>query len=423
MKLRLYSMNITLIAGYYPPEQCADTRLNKDLAISLSEMGHKVTVVVPFPSRNVSLKETEQYCENKCEIVSDNLKVIRVGSYSDYNESLLRRGISFLHKSIELYETAKKIPTDIYLVISTPPFLGYVAARLAKNSKVIYKLQDIFPDSLMCIKNYSEKHLLVRIFRTLEKWVYRNVFLIVTMSEDMKKTVTKRGVSEDKVTIIRDWIDEDVCYPVLREDNILFNEFKLDKNKFYVCYAGNIGLLQNVLTMVHAAKIVEREYPDIQFVVIGNGACKAELERAIVTEGVNNFHVYPMQSEKILAHIYSLGDVGIVTVKPDVTKIALPSKTWAVLSAGRPAICELDKTSELGTMVEKEQCGYAIVPGDSEAMAKHIIYLYQNQDIASRMGTNGREFILKHLTKQQATKKYEKILEQYSCAKGDRIDV
>lgn len=416
-------MNITLIAGYYPPEQCADTRLNKDLAISLSEMGHNVTVVVPFPSRNVSLKETEKYCDNKCEIVSENLKVIRVGSYSDYNESLMRRGISFLHKSIELYESAKKISTDIYLVISTPPFLGYVAARLAKHSKVIYKLQDIFPDSLMRIKNYSEKHLLVRILKILEKWVYRNVTLIVTMSEDMKKTLTKRGVSEDKVTILRDWIDVDACYPVLREDNILFNEFKLSKDKFYVCYAGNIGLLQNVLTMVYAAKIVEREYPDIQFVVIGNGACKAELDRAIVTEEVKHFHVYPMQSEKIMAHIYSLGDVGIVTVKPNVTQIALPSKTWAVLAAGRPAICELDKTSELGALVEKEQCGYTIAPGDAEAMAKHIIYLYQNQDIASRMGQNGRTFILRHLTKQQATKKYEEILEQYYYAEGERSDV
>lgn len=416
-------MNITLIAGYYPPEQCADTRLNKDLALSLSEMGHNVTVVVPFPSRNVPFKETEKYCENNCEIVSDNLKVIRVGSYSGYNESLVRRGIGFMLKSIELYETAKKIPTDIYLVISTPPFLGYVAALLAKHSKVIYKLQDIFPDSLMHVKNYSEKHLLVSILRVLEKWVYRNVSLIVTMSEDMKKTVTKRGVSGDRVAIIRDWIDEDACYPVLRENNILFNEFKLDQRRFYVCYAGNIGLLQNVLTMVYAAKIVEREYPDIQFVVIGNGVCKAELERVIGTEGVNNFHVYPMQPEKILAHIYSLGDVGIVTVKPDVTKIALPSKTWAVLAAGRPAICELDKTSELGALVEKEQCGYTIAPGDAEAMAKHITYLYQNQDIASRMGQNGRAFILRHLTKQQATKKYEKILEQYYCAEGERIDV
>ncbi len=416
-------MNITLIAGYYPPEQCADTRLNKDLAVALSEMGHKVTVVVPFPSRNVPLKETEKYCDNKCELVSDNLKVIRVGSYSDYNESLVRRGISFLHKSIKLYETAKKIPTDIYLVISTPPFLGYVASLLARHSKVIYKLQDIFPDSLMRIKNYSEKHLLVRILRLLEKWVYRNVALIVTMSEDMKKTVTKRGVSGNKIAIIRDWIDENTCYPVLREDNILFNEFNLSNDKFYVCYAGNIGLLQNVLTMVYAAKIIERDYPDIRFVVIGNGACKYELERAIATEGVNNFYVYPMQPEKILAHIYSLGDVGIVTVKSDVTRIAVPSKTWAVLAAGRPAICELDKTSELGALVEKEQCGYAIAPEDAKAMAEHIIYLYQNQDIASRMGRNGREFILKHLTKQQAIKKYEKILEQNYCAEGERIDV
>lgn len=413
-------MKITLIAGYYSPEQCADTRLNKDFATSLSDRGYKVTVIVPFPTRNVSPEVQEDYCNKRCEIVSENLKIIRVGNPNRYKDGLIQRGWSFLKKSFVLYKEAKKIPTDIFFIVSTPPFLGYVASLLSKNTLVVYKLEDIFPDSLLYVKNYSELNLLIIFLRKLEKWIYRSVSLIVTESANMKYTLVERGVNQDRIAVIPDWIDETSCFPVERGENRLFDKWNLDRNKFYVCYAGNIGLLQNVLTMVNAAKIIAKKYPEIQFVVIGDGACKKELEIKIAEEELYNFYVFPMQQESIIAYVYSLGDVGIVSVKPGVINIALPSKTWAVLAAGRAVICEIDKPSELSRLIDDEHCGYSVSPGNSLEMATRIIELYNNQSLAKEMGGNGRRFILNNLTKELAMKQYEKIIDRMqSMYKGE----
>ena len=404
-------MNITMIAGYYPPEQCADTRLNKDFATSLSNMGHKVTVVVPFPTRNVPAEVQVKYREKKCEILSDNLKIIRVGNPDIYKEGLIQRGWNLFWKSFTLYSEAKKIKTDVYFVVSTPPFLGYVAALLSKKAFVIYKLEDIFPDSLMYVKNYGEQNLLIKGLRKLEKWVYRNVSLIVTESRDMQYTLINRGVSQSRIVVIPDWIDEDSCYPVIREDNVFFDKFNLNREDFYVCYAGNIGLLQNVTTIVRAAKIIARKYPKIKFVIIGNGSCKTEVEKEITDAGIENVFLFPMQPEKELAYIYSLGDVGIVSIKTGVTKIALPSKTWAIMSAGRPVICEVDKSSALSELMDKENCGYTVSSGDVLELVKRIIELYRDRNLVAEMGKNGRKYILENMTRHLIMKKYEELFQ------------
>ena len=83
-----------------------------------------------------------------------------------------------------------------------------------------------------------------------------------------------------------------------------------------------------------------------------------------------------MQQTDQIAYVYSLGDIGIVSLKPDITKYALPSKTWDILSAGRPAICEIDLYSSLCSIIENNQCGYSVAPNDAQALADKIIYLY-----------------------------------------------
>ena len=142
-------MNVTLIAGYFPPEQSADVRLNYDLAIGFAEHGINTTVIVPYPTRGVPDEKKNDFNDKKCEQISDNFRVIRVGKPGTYHQGLIRRGLDFALKTYRQYKAAKKIKTDVYLVISTPPFLGYVAALLAKKHNVIFKLQDMFPDSMI----------------------------------------------------------------------------------------------------------------------------------------------------------------------------------------------------------------------------------------------------------------------------------
>lgn len=399
-------MKITVLAGYYPPEQSADSRLNQDLAEGLSQNGMDVTFVVPFPSRGVTREEQIEYLDKCDEQCSAHLRIIRVGSPGAYHRGLFRRGIDFLMKSFRLYCTAKKTNADAYLVISTPPFLGYVAALLAAQKPVVYKLQDVFPDSLIHSKNLTESNLAVKFLRRLERWVYSHVTEIIACSEDMKSTLISRGVSAQKISVVFDWVDEKKCYPIAKRDNPFFEKFNLPLSGFYVCYAGNIGLLQNLGTVVRAAEILEKRLPQIKFIIIGDGAWKPRLEELLRKAGHENVFLFPMQPLCEIAAVYSLGDVGLVSLKPEITRFALPSKTWNILAAGRPAVCEIDVDSSLSELLRERHIGFCVSPNDAEAMAACIAELYEHPDERISMGQSGREYIERHLTRQAAIEKY-----------------
>ena len=179
---------------------------------------------------------------------------------------------------------------------------------------------------------------------------------------------------------------------------------------FYVCYAGNIGFLQNVGTIVKAAEIVSNENKQIKFVIIGDGSWKSTLDEMLAEGEHDNVVCFPMQPTDSIAYVYSLGDIGIVSLKPDITQIALPSKTWDILSAGRPAICEIDRYSCLCKIIEEEKCGYCVSPGDAEGMANAILKLYSDHENLRSAGERGRKYIEKKLTKKLEVQKYvEKI--------------
>ena len=328
-------MNVTFLAGYFTPEKSADTHLNDDLVRDFSEYGCKVHVIVPFPNRGVSKEEILKYETLREEKVNDTLSIHRVGGKTKFKKDLISRGFSFIQKTLSIYLESRKHKTDCFFVVSTPPFLGYLAILLSKKAPVIYKLQDVFPDNLIEIKNLSESSILVKILRKLEKKVYTSVSRILVCSNDVKKTLKKRGVPEEKITVVHDWVDETSCVPISRTDNLLFDTFGVSRDDFIFTYAGNIGHMQNIDTIIDAAKILKDQALPIKIALIGDGARKQHIEERVRNESLTNVIMIPMQPLSKVSEVYSFGDVGLVSLKPGVARTALPSKTWSIMSAAR----------------------------------------------------------------------------------------
>lgn len=400
-----------MLTGYFTPEQSADTHLNRDLLYGLGEFGVDMTLITPFPTRGVSREEQDRYLAKTDERISEHIRVMRIGKHGNYHKDLFRKGLNLMQKSWRMYAAARRTTPDIFVITSTPPFLGYAAALLSGKAPVVYKLQDVFPDSLVHSKGLSEKNPLIRLLRKLEKWVYKKCMCIVAVSDDMKRTLISRGVPEEKISVIYDWVDEKQCVPVAREDNVLFDRFGLPRDGFYACYAGNIGLLQNVETIIRASEILAKRRPEIQIVIIGNGAWEENMRAMLQASPHENVHCFPMQPLDQISYVYSLGDVGLVSLKPHITKYALPSKTWSILSAGRPAVCEIDLCCALKNILEDNGCGYSVAPGDAESLAQVLIDLYDRKEVAQQMGQAGRTLVEKKLTKEAAIEKYLKLLQ------------
>ena len=216
-------MKVLVFYPYYPPEIAASLYLYQDIVEGLAKEGHVVELFVPTPTRGVSEEIKKEYRHKKLEISFDGrLRIHRFFCIQEGKNPVLRALRYFLTNFVYLW---KGIFTkaDVVFTLSTPPTQGLVLGILKKikHLPAVYNLQDIFPDSMVNAGMTKKGSMLWKIGRTIEDFTYRNADKIIVISDGFKKNIMAKGVPEEKIEVIPNWVDTSDVYPVDRKDNIL----------------------------------------------------------------------------------------------------------------------------------------------------------------------------------------------------------
>lgn len=407
-------MKILLLPAYFYPEQAASSYLGDNIRQALCGAGCDVILYAPIPSRGISKEVREEYKKRKLEHWHDGkLEIHRFSMYAEGKNPVLRALRYVFCLCAQFWKGLRAKDIDLIYLASTPPIQGVLGGLLKKIKKVpfVYNLQDIFPDSLAGTGLAKKGGLLWKIGRVIENFTYRNADKIIVISEDFKRNIMEKGVPEEKIVVVYNWVDEEAVKHVPREENKLFDAYGLDRKKFYITYSGNIGLTQNMDMLLEVAKELEED-PNIQFVLIGEGAYKKRVEEIIAEKNIGNVTLLPFQPYEDISHVFSLGDAGLVISKPGVGENSVPSKTWSILSASRPVLANFDE-NELKSIVAENQCGIFTKAGDKETFKQAILDLYHDREHCEQLGRNGREFILKNLTRAVGTQKYVDVIKSF----------
>lgn len=399
--------------SYYLPETAASLYITDNIVHACADKGIEVDLYTPSPTRNVpdgSLWEREE------RQMDGKLRIHRFHLYGEGKNPMLRALRYFLGEFILLHYCMWK-KYDVAFVDSTPPIQGLKMPLIKwlKRKPTIYNVQDIFPDSLVGTGLTHEGSLIWKIGRMVEKITYRYADKIIVISEDFKKNIMAKGVPEDKIVVIYNWVDQNKVVDVPREENKLFDVYGLDRSKFYITYNGNIGLTQNMDMLLDVAKELQEEYEDIHFVLVGNGAYLDEVKRKVADQQLENVHLLPFQPYEDISHVFSLGDASLVISKPGVGANSVPSKTWSIMSASRPVLANFDE-NELKTIIENNHCGIFTKAGDKDAFKESILTLYNHRELCQEYGHNGRKFVLDNLTREVGTQKYVDVIKEV-CGK------
>ena len=244
--------------------------------------------------------------------------------------------------------------------------------------------------------------------RAIENFTYKNADKIIVISEDFKKNIMAKGVPNEKIEVVYNWVDEKAVHPVAKEDNSLFEEFGLSREKFTVVYAGNLGNAQNINIVIDAAYMM----PGAQFAIFGTGGMEEEIRARIKKENLVNVHLNSLQPVDRVSAVYSLGDVCIVSCKAGLGGSAMPSKTWSIMSCGRPVLASFDE-GELKDILEVNDCGVFTHAGNLLEFIEALKSLKDNSSRCVEMGRNARQFILDNLTKEVGTKKYVDVIKSF----------
>lgn len=407
-------MRILQLAGYFFPEKAASIYLEENRYEAFSDAGFKTIVYAARPQRGLTEEEYQEYKHKKLEMMyNGGVEVHRFAMYREGKTPLVRAMRYFLISAIQFWKGICAKEIDLIYVASTPPTQGALAALVKKFKRVpfVYNLQDIFPDSLAGTGLARKGGFVWKIGRMVENFTYRNADKIIVISQDFKKNIMAKGVPEDKIVVVYNWVDQNAVKDIPRSENKLFAMYDLDPSKFYVTYNGNIGLTQNMDMLMEVAKALESN-DDIHFVLVGNGAYLEQVQQIVAERNMSNVHLLPFQPYEDISHVFSLGDVSLVISKPGVGENSVPSKTWSIMSASRPVLANFDE-NELKTIIEENNCGIFTKAGDKVAFTDAILKLYNDRELCKECGRNGRQFVMDNLTREAGTKKYVDVIKLF----------
>ncbi|MDL2314902.1 glycosyltransferase family 4 protein [Bacteroidales bacterium OttesenSCG-928-C19] len=322
-----------------------------------------------------------------------------------YNKkSILSRIFTWTIATIQICFLLIKYRKYEILFFTNPP-LSYLPASFLKLNFSIMVF-DIYPDNL---KNFGirENHFIYKWWMKLNKKIFSRSKIIFTLGEGMRSKLAQY-VSKEKIKVVPLWSDINHFTPIPKEQNVFLKKYTIE-NKFIVMYSGNLGFTHSVEIIIELAKKLSC-YPDILFIIIGNGGKKTALQKTVYDYQLNNCLFLDWQPADMLPYSLSCADIGIVTVNENTSMLSVPSKTFNLMAAGTPLLCIASPKSELNFLIEKYDNGRCYSKNQLNEMTEFVLVLKNNPMQRERMRQNSlsaaknhtpqnAELLYKHLNK------------------------
>lgn len=333
--------------------------------------GHDVTIFSAQPSYNdvydgPKLPSREQV---------DGMTIIRTPLFRENKKSTFWRSVNFLIFSLSLFWHAvfRLTPYDLMTVTTFPPALmGWVARKIQflRDTKYVYHCMDLYPEIAMR-SGIIKRKWLMDLAGAVDKRNCECATEVVVLSEDMADTLRDRGVKNPNVSVINNFIIDQVDPKFELPESLQANP-----DRFRVLFAGNMGRFQSLETIVAAAQELSHR-DQIEFLFVGSGVMVDELKKQssdLIGHTVS-FHPY-MPIHEVMSLI-ATSHLGIVSLSPGIIEAAYPSKTMSYLEAGCKLLALVEPESELADLIEHEHLGVVVEEYSATAVAGAIEQQYE----------------------------------------------
>lgn len=294
---------------------------------------------------------------------------------------------------------------DVVFIRSSPTSLyGILLAKLFFKKQVLYGVQDMWPGSAVNSGVLKNK-LVANFFYALQKIAYKFSDTITVISKDMKTKVLEQGVPEEKVYPIVNWFDDRTVHEVPWEENRFVKKYDLDKDKFYVQYAGTMGYVFDYKMVLNVAANL-KSYKDIEFHMIGQGSQKDSFINDAKIQGLDNIKFFPLEPQHMVSDVYSACSVCLIPLKRGIIGNSVPSKAGLLMACNRAIVNSVDEDSDYYRMFNDNEIGISASNNDPEAVVDAILELYNNKEKRELYAKNGQEFGRNYYARSVNTKKF-----------------
>jgi len=302
---------------------------------------------------------------------------------------------------------------DTVISLTTPPFIGTIGRFVQQffgKTHLIWSM-DLHPEAEFRLGMVQKSSLTARLLTAISRNITKHADYIVSLGKSMSKIIKERyHVDESKITEIKIWSSRNDISPRDRASclHMLPGVFQ---NRFIVQYSGNMGLVHHFETFCDTIMHF-REDDSVGFIFQGDGPRKKEVMSFVRDYELTNVAFLPYVDRSELSCSLAKAHVHWLSLRPEMSGMALPAKTYGYMASARPILFVGSDQSDTANDISQAGCGYIAAPGKAEKLANHIRDLQADKALRKSMGLNGHQYFLAHAEEEVCCKQWLNLLHQ-----------
>lgn len=401
MQLEGTSGHVAIATSNFWPEPTGTSQTVTEFAEFLAQRGIQVRVATSmpyFPEWHISpeyrgaLWRRDQF---------HGIEILRSWHYVNARPTTLTRLLHEFTLSLLSVPNLIRVMHRARVAFVATPALSYavtalsIAALLRRRRVLIVK--DIMPDAAVEL-GMLRNPIAIRLSRWLAQRAYALAHEIHTLGEGMRRRIARRTRWPGKIRIVPDTVDGAELSPVPFGENE-FRRKLVPPGIFAVVHTGNMGRKQDLDLLLRAAELLRGDAL-VQFHVFGDGAERDRFLAALRKQNLENISHHPLQPRPMLRHMLSGADVVLVSQRPEVVDIVVPSKLITSLAAGAMVVAACDAESETARMVTESGGGIVVPAGDERALVEGILSIRDGHVDVRACRDNARRYALKRFDRR-----------------------
>lgn len=292
-------------------------------------------------------------------------------------------------------------------------FFNFAGLSLANKFKIPYILEVNAP--LMYEVGRHCSHIYQEIGKIIEKKLFNRADRIIVVSTTLKDYLLNQGVTEDKIRVVQNGVDEKIFNPNVSGESVRKKNHLEDKET--ICFAGSLHQeWQGIGDLLKAAKIISSIKSSVRFLIVGG--TKTEVKTLKKMAPKNVIFTGRIEHKKIPTYL-AAADILIAPYKleKDLKYIGFynsPVKLFEYMAMGKPIIAS--NIGQIGEILEHGKTGLLIEPGNYKELAENILILLEDGQLKKKLGKNARIEVERNYTWERNARKimeiYREVLEK-----------
>ncbi len=236
-----------------------------------------------------------------------------------------------------------------------------------------------------------------------DRWVLKETDLLLANSQQTIQTLSKLATNLPKHQVICNGLD--------------LSKFEIERQKWHaplpqgavtdgsqkiICAVARLQPVKALEVLIQAYALVQRQFPDTQLWLVGDGPQRGELE-TLANQLQIRAQVIFWGIRSDVPAILNHAAIGVLSSKVE----GLPNAIIEYMAAGLPVVAT--KVGGNPELVIQGETGLLVPPGDGAALSEALLYLVRNPEVACGFGKAGRLHVQENLTVERMVGKTEEL--------------